>query len=61
MIKFKEFKINDYLTLKLLFGETTIYIGGRQYRKCKSLLLEIPVNEEESEALSEVVSIDEVA
>ncbi len=44
MIKFKEFKINDYLTLKLAFGKTIIYTGGRRFWKCKYLLLEIPEN-----------------
>lgn len=61
MIKFKEFKINDYLTLKLVFGKTIIYIGGRRYRKCKFLLLEIPTNEEGIDSLNELNSIDEVA
>jgi len=61
MIKFKEFKINEYLTLKLAFSKTVIYVAGRRFRNCKFLLLEIPENEKQAESLSELNSIDEAA
>lgn len=61
MIKFKEFKINDYLTLKLMFSKTVIYIGGKRFRKCKFLLLEIPENIIEASLSTKFFSIDEAA
>jgi hypothetical protein len=55
----KEFKINEYLTLRLEDRKTVIYINGEQFRQCIALLLTIPrevfFNEEG------VNSIDEAA
>ena len=63
----KEFKINDYLSLRLerVWGppqeqeehETVIYVAGEWFRQCKYLLLNIPVDEIGS--FDEVDSIDE--
>lgn len=58
-----EFKVNDFITLKLerVDGnvETVIYVAGKRFRQCKFLLLEIPVNEIQS--FDDIVSIDEAA
>lgn len=53
----KEFKINDYLTLRLQDYRTFIYIAGKKFRQCKFLLLNIPADE--IKLLDEVQSIDE--
>ncbi len=37
----KEFKINDFLLLRLERTKTNIYIGGRLFHQCKYLLLNI--------------------
>ncbi|MFW9825346.1 MAG: leucine-rich repeat domain-containing protein [Candidatus Thorarchaeota archaeon] len=37
----KEFKINNYLTVKLKDNKTIIYAGDEVFRQCKSLLLTI--------------------
>jgi len=62
----KEFKVNDYLTLRLVpvwepqeheEQEIVIYVAGERFRQCRFLLLNIPVNEISS--LDEIDSIDE--
>ena len=64
----KEFKINEYITLKLeeeIIDEeedlketrTNIYINGERFRQCSFLLIEIPI--EEISSLKEISSIDE--
>ncbi|MHA1275299.1 MAG: hypothetical protein ACTSQS_17990, partial [Promethearchaeota archaeon] len=63
----KEFHINEYLTLRLeepfdprfKRSQTAIYVGGRFFRQCKFLLLNIPV--EKIKMLDEIDSIDEAA
>jgi len=55
----KEFKINQYITLKLIDGKTTIFVNGEEFKQCKYLLLNIPVNEIRS--LRDIESIDEAA
>ncbi|MHA1491825.1 MAG: hypothetical protein ACTSRI_19500 [Promethearchaeota archaeon] len=55
----KEFKVNEFITLKLENGETNIHIDGQLFNQCKFLLLEIPINEIIS--LDEIKSIDEAA
>lgn len=55
----KEFKVNDYLSLKLEVNITNIYIKGKLFRQCKYLLLNIPINEITS--LEDIESIDEAA
>jgi len=58
--KVPEFKINEYLTLKLEEdGKTIIYIAGTRFRDCKYLLINIPV--EKISSLDELESIDEAA
>ena len=64
----KEFKINEYITLKLeeeIIDEeedlketrTNIYVNGERFRQCTFLLIEIPI--EETTLLKEISSIDE--
>ena len=57
--EFKEFKINDYLTLKLENDKTILYVNGERFDHCKYLLLNVPVKEIES--INDVKSIDEAA
>ncbi|MFX1480527.1 MAG: ADP-ribosylation factor-like protein [Promethearchaeota archaeon] len=54
-----EFIINKYLKLKLEYDNTNIYVGGRLFRQCKYLLLDITVNGERD--YGEIESIDEAA
>ena len=43
--KVPEFRINEYLTLKLEEdGKTFIYVAGKLFRQCKYLLINIPVD-----------------
>ncbi|MHA1147203.1 MAG: hypothetical protein ACTSR8_03065 [Promethearchaeota archaeon] len=39
-----EFKINNYIQLKLEDGKTNIYIYNKLFRQCKHLLLIVPKN-----------------
>lgn len=55
----KEFKINDYITLKLEGGKTNIYVKDQLFRQCKFLMLSVPVNQIKS--FDEIASIDEAA
>ena len=55
----QEFKVNDFVTLKLEGKDTVIYVAGERFRQCKYLLLNIPV--EEVSSFDEIDSIDEVA
>lgn len=55
----KEFKINQYLKLKLESGKTNIYVNNRRFIQCMYLLLNIPVNRIED--YDEISSIDEAA
>lgn len=40
----KQFKINEFLTLKLEGSKTQIYVGGKRFMHCKELMLNIPVD-----------------
>ncbi len=53
----KEFKVNEYITLKLEDDITNIYINDILFRQCKILLLNIP-NDKDSK---QIQSIDEAA
>ncbi len=54
-----EFIINKYLELRLEYGNTNIYVGGRLFKQCKYLLLDIPVTSITD--YNEIDSIDEAA
>ncbi len=57
-----EFKINEYITLKLENRETVIYVNGERFIQCKYLLLNIPIGETEgAEKVEDIKSIDEAA
>jgi Leucine-rich repeat (LRR) protein len=54
-----EFKINNYLTLKLKNEKTVIYVNNERFLQCKYLLIEIPtdrINE-----FDDFMSIDDVS
>lgn len=55
----REFKVNDYITLKLEDKETVIYIYKKRFNQCKHLLIQIP-NYYNSEC-SNIESIDHAA
>ncbi|MFX1424816.1 MAG: leucine-rich repeat domain-containing protein [Promethearchaeota archaeon] len=53
----KEFKVNQYLKLKLEGGRTNIYVNNRRFMQCMYLLLNISVDKIED--YDEIESIDE--
>jgi len=53
----KEFKVNDYITLKIEGEDTNIYIRGRYFRQCKYLLLNFTITQISS--FEDIKSIDE--
>lgn len=54
-----EYKINDFLKLSLESGNTNIYVGGKLFKQCKYLFLNIPVAKNAD--YNEIESIDEAA
>jgi hypothetical protein len=54
-----KFRINKYLILKLEKGHTNIYVGGKLFKQCKFLLLDIPITS--TTDYNEIESIDEAA
>lgn len=54
-----EFIINKLLKLRLESSRTNIYVGGRLFKQCKFLLLDIPIAKVRN--YDEIDSIDEVA
>jgi len=54
-----EFQVNEYLSLRLEDDRTNIYIGGKLFRHCKFLLINIQVDK--VGFLDELESIDEAA
>jgi len=55
----QEFKVNDFITLKLEGNNTVIYVDGKEFKHCKYLLLKIPIDE--IETFETIESIDEAA
>ena len=55
----QEFEINRFLTLKLDHNRTEIYVNGKLFGQCKSILLKISI--EDTEKFEEIESIDEAA
>lgn len=39
-----EFRVHEFITLKLEENKTVIYVAGEKFRQCSKLILEIPVN-----------------
>jgi len=56
----KEFKVNEYITLKLEDGETNIYVKGKLFDQCKYVLLRNTSSGLEN-TLESVESVDELA
>jgi Leucine-rich repeat (LRR) protein len=54
----KEFKINEFLSLRLEDRKTNIYVNNELFRHCKYLLLDIPI--EDIDQFDEIKSIDEI-
>ncbi len=57
--KFSEFKINQYITLKLKLGKTFIYVNGKKFVQCIRLALNI--QKSNMQMYDEINSIDEAA
>jgi len=57
--KFAEFKINQYITLKLKLGKTFIYVNGKKFLQCVRLALNI--QKSNAQMYDEINSIDEAA
>ncbi|TKJ24873.1 MAG: hypothetical protein CEE42_09540 [Promethearchaeota archaeon Loki_b31] len=55
----REFKVSELITLKLEGDKTIIYVDGMEFRQCKYLLLNIPV--EKISSFDEIASVDEAA
>jgi hypothetical protein len=55
----KEFKVNKFLTLTLEGGETYIFVCGKQFLLCRSILIGIP--KPNMESFENVESIDELS
>jgi hypothetical protein len=53
------FKINNFISLKLEKGETVIYVNGDKFSICKHLVLNIPIDKISS--FNEIQSIDEAS
>ncbi len=52
-----EFKINNFITLKLEEGRTNIYVLGEEFIQCKYLLMNIPIQDPSyQEAYSKIIS-----
>ena len=58
-IQMKEFKVTEYITLKLENNNTEIYLDGSRFMQCRSLLINIPENE--IKKYYQVDSIDEAS
>jgi len=54
-----EFKINEFLALKLEKGKTVIYVKDKKFIQCKYLLIEIP--KDKLEDFENIASIDDVS
>ena len=52
-----EFRVSDFLTLKLELGKTNIYVKGKLFNQCKRLLIDIPIDDIEQ---YEGISVDEI-
>ncbi len=53
----REFRINEHITLKLLKGQTIIYVAGEPFHQCKYLLLNL--TKKDFSEFDEIDSIDE--
>jgi hypothetical protein len=58
MVAYKEFHINQYLSVRFVQEQTRLYVGGEHFIQCKSLIFNIPIPE--IKILDDIDSIDEV-
>ena len=56
----EEFKVNEYITLRLEDGKTNIYVGGKLFNHCKYVLMRKTIYELE-DLLENIESVDELA
>ncbi len=54
----QEFKVNEFITLKLENDKTVIYVKGKQFQQCKYLLMHKKVDE--LEVLLTIDSVDDM-
>ncbi|KKN39527.1 hypothetical protein LCGC14_0742530 [marine sediment metagenome] len=57
----REFKVNNLITLRLIEGETVLFVNNREFKQCKILLINVPVDDESMDEIEETESIDEIA
>jgi len=55
----EEFRVSKFITLKLENGSTVIYVKNEEFMQCKSLLLNIPI--EEMQFSDDIGSVDDAA
>jgi len=55
----KEFKVNEFLSLRLEGDKTFIYVEGKRFDQCRFLLLDVSI--EQARSFDEIESIDEAA
>ena len=55
----KEFKINDYITLKLENNETNVYVLNKRFLQCINLVWNISISDVES--YNDIESVDDIA
>ncbi len=60
ILKMKEFKVNNYISLKLEKGNTNIYVNGSLFNQCKYVLVRKTFRELD-DFLEDIESIDELA
>ncbi len=58
-MKPKEFAVNEFLTVKLVWRDTIIYVNGESFMSCKLLLINVPIDRIRD--TDELDSIDEAA
>ena len=58
-MKPKEFAVNEFLTVKLVWRDTIIYVNGELFMSCKRLLINVPIDKISD--TDELDSIDEAA
>ncbi len=59
-MELKEFKVNDFILLKLENGNTNIYLNGHYFRQCKYLPIKKLHLNQLDEFITEFTSIDEI-
>lgn len=57
----REFKVNKFITLKLVGVETQLYVNDEEFGQCASLLLYVPAEDLFTKSIKEIDSVDEAA